>query len=198
MLSIYHAPGTRSIRPIWLCFELEIDIDIKTVSFTPEYLTSAEWRAISPAGKLPVLKDDNLTMFESGAMMEYILDQYGLGRLRPMKGTDEYAYHQQWCWFSESTLARPLGMNRMLRSKSGEDELADLARSKVEDCLQVVERALNGQDYLLGEFYAADIMMGYTLELTRRFKILDERFPDTLDYLASLKQRPACQRAMNS
>lgn len=197
MITIYHAPGTRSIRPIWLSFELSLDIEIETVPFTPDFLDSPEWRAISPAGKLPVLQDGDLTMFESGAMVEYILDRYGEGRLRPAAGSTESALHQQWSWFSESTLARPLGMSRMLRPAESEGSLADDARHKIESCLNVVDMALRGKQYLLGnEFYAADIMMGYSLVLTKRFKILDERFPATLAYVDRLMAREACKRAM--
>ena len=65
MLRIYHAPGTRSVRPIWLCYELGIEVEVVTVPFTPEYLSSDEWRLISPAGKVPILVDGDLTMFES-------------------------------------------------------------------------------------------------------------------------------------
>ncbi|MCB1693032.1 MAG: glutathione S-transferase [Pseudomonadales bacterium] len=193
MLTIYHAPGTRSIRPIWLCFELGLEIDIRTVSFTPEFLASPEWRAISPAGKLPLLQDGDLTMFESGAMMEYILDACGGGRLRPAPGTHESALHHQWSWFSESTLARPLGIARMMR---GGDLAGDLGE-KVSTCLAVVDEAVQDKSFLLGEtFYSADIMMGYTLELLRRFDLLDDRFPNALRYLEQLKSRDACQRAM--
>ncbi len=196
MIQIYHAPGTRSVRPIWLCFELGLEIEIITIPFTPQYLQSEDWRAISPAGKLPVLRDDDLVMFESGAMMDYILDRYGNGELRPQLGTKEAALHQQWCWFAESTLARPLGMNRMLRRDDA--DLASVARTKVEDCLSLVESALVDRDFLLGNFYSADIMMGYSLELTHRFQILNESYPNALSYLSSLKQRDACKRAMDA
>ena len=138
-------------------------------------------------------------MFESGAMMEYLLDRYGEERLRPPRGSHDMALHQQWSWFSESTLARPLGMNRMLRVQVEGDSLADDARSKIRSCIAVVERALDGNAYLLGnEFYAADIMMGYSLVLTKRFKLLDDQFPITLEYLERLMGRDACQRAMSA
>ena len=194
MLRIYHAPGTRSVRPIWLCYELGIEVDVVTVPFTPEYLRSDEWRLISPAGKIPILQDGDLTMFESGAMMDYILDRYGNGRLRPVAGTPEFALHQQWSWFAESTLSRPLGMGRIVRSS--QEDIPKIATEKVEDCLHTVESALEGKDFLVGEFSSADIMLGYSLELTRRFEILDDRFPNTLAYLERLISRDACVRTL--
>ncbi|MEQ8992767.1 MAG: glutathione S-transferase N-terminal domain-containing protein [Pseudomonadales bacterium] len=95
MIKIFHAPGTRSIRPIWLCYELGLDVEIITIDFSQSYRNAPEWRAISPAGKVPVLTDGALTMFESGAITSYILDRYGNSRLRPKRGTGESSlFHQ--------------------------------------------------------------------------------------------------------
>jgi len=200
VLTIYHVPGTRSLRPIWLCYELGLPVEVATIDFSPAYRNSAEWRAISPGGKVPVLRDGDLTMFESGAMVEYILERYGNGRLRPAPGTAESALHHQWCWFAEATLIRPLGTNRFARSKgeSGEQLVAE-AIEKTRASLGVVEGALAGRDYLLGSaFGAADIMMGYSLELLASLKLLDERYPASLGYLNRLRARDAFQRAMSA
>jgi len=200
VLTIYHVPGTRSLRPIWLCYELGLPVEVAAIDFSPAYRNSAEWRAISPGGKVPVLRDGDLTMFESGAMVEYILERYGNGRLRPAPGTAESALHHQWCWFAEATLIRPLGTNRFARSKgeSGEQLVAE-AIEKTRASLGVVEGALAGRDYLLGSaFGAADIMMGYSLELLASLKLLDERYPASLGYLNRLRARDAFQRAMSA
>ena len=69
--------GTRSVRPIWLCHELELPVEIEPIDFAPAFRDSAQWRAISPAGKVPAMVDGDLTMFESGAMVDYILERYG-------------------------------------------------------------------------------------------------------------------------
>jgi glutathione S-transferase len=122
----------------------------------------------------PILQEEDLTIFESGATKEYILDRYGNGELRPKAGSKASAYYHQWAWFSESTLARPLGLNPMLRAK--DEENSDLAKdvvTKLKTRLGVVEQALLDWQFILGnEFSAADIMLGYSLELVRRFKIL--------------------------
>ena len=72
MLRIYHVRGTRSVRPIWLCYELDLPIEVAPIDFSPAYRNSPEWRAISPAGKVPAMTDGGMTMFESGAMIDYI------------------------------------------------------------------------------------------------------------------------------
>ncbi len=200
MLKIYHVRGTRSVRPIWLCYELDLPIKIEPIDFSPAFRNSPEWRAISPAGKVPAMTDGDMTMFESGAMVDYILERYGEGRLRPAPGTAESAIHHQWCWFSEATLARPLGLNRLLRHEAERNEtVAADGEQKARVCLEAVDQAVSDRDFLLGsEFGAADIMMGYSLQLVANLKVLDEQYPNAQAYLERLKSRDACTRAMNA
>ena len=114
MITIYHVPRTRSVRVIWLCEELGVPYEVVPVDFSAEYRASAQWRKLNPVGKVPVMTDDSpsagpITIFESGAMVEYVLDHYGDGRLRPAPCTAEHALYLQWTWFAEATFARPLG-----------------------------------------------------------------------------------------
>ena len=200
MLKIYHVRGTRSVRPIWLCYELELEFEIAPIDFSPTFRDSEQWRAISPAGKVPAMTDGDMTMFESGAMVDYILERYGKGRLHPVRGTVQSAIHHQWCWFGEATLSRPLGINRLLRNKTeSDDSIAADAEQKARECLKVVDSAVSGRDFLLGaEFGAADIMVGYSLGLLASVRVLDERYPNALAYFKRLQDREACKRAMNA
>lgn len=200
MLKIYHVKGTRSVRPIWLCHELDLPVEIETIDFSPAFRNSPAWRAISPAGKVPIMTDGDLTMFESGAMIDYILERYGEGRLRPAPGTAQSALHHQWCWFSEATLLRPLGLNRLMTHKAGDqDAMASDAEKKARECLHVVDQAVSDRDYLLGsEFDASDIMMGYSLALLDSLKVLDDQYPRARGYLDRLKARPAFMRTMSA
>lgn len=193
-MKIFHVPGTRSVRPVWLCYELGLEVEVVTIDFSPKYRDSKEWRAISPAGKVPALVDGDLKMFESGAMMDYILAQYAGGRLTPNPGTIDHAHYRQWCWFAEATLIRPLGLYRILRArKEPVNELIDEAQAKFHDSLAAVESQLDGRRYLLGqEFCAADIMMGYSVGLTE--PLLDDRYPNLRVYLETLKARDAYVR----
>ena len=95
MLTIYHALGTRSLRVIWTCEELKIPYQVETIPFTADYRASKEWRNKNPVGKVPVLKDDDFIMFESGAMVQYILDRHGNGQLQPKPGTPEHGLYLQ-------------------------------------------------------------------------------------------------------
>jgi glutathione S-transferase len=196
-MKIYHVAGTRSIRPIWLCYELDVAVEVETIDFSASYRASPEWRAISPAGKVPALTDGALTMFESGAMVSYLLERYGEGRLRPEPGSTDSALFHQWCWFSEATLIRPLGLARMLREQEG--SLSADAREKALESLGVVETALADQEFLVGgAFSAADVMMGYSLHLLQKFGLMDTDHLASNDYLSRLKARDACIRAFQT
>ncbi len=197
MLKIFHVPGARSVRPIWLCYELGLRVDVEKIDFSPMYRDSEEWRAISPTGKVPAMVDGDLRMFESGAMVDYLLERYGNGRLYPKPGTTESAAYRQWCWFSESTLIRPLGLHRVLRArKEPIDDLVDEVERKFRDSLNAVEAELDGKEFILGaDFSAADIMMGYSLALIER--LLGDDNPNLHDYLDRLKAREAYQRVAN-
>ena len=79
MLKIYHVKGTRAVRVIWLCEELKVPYEVQVIDFSPDYRNSPEWRSISPTGKVPAMTDGDLTMFESGAMADYVYEKYGNG-----------------------------------------------------------------------------------------------------------------------
>ena len=194
MLKIYHVPGTRSVRVIWLCEELGEPYETISVDFSPAYRASPEWRSKNPVGKVPVLEDGDLSIFESGAMVQYILDRYGSGRLQPAAGTPAHAEYLQWSWFAEATFARPLGeiVNHRRAFQEAEQSAAAIAemQNRAGLCLEAVDSAVANRDYLLGaEFSAADIMMGYTLLLADA--LLDEPMPPGASaYYGRLTERP--------
>ena len=170
MIEIYHAPRTRGIRPIWTCEELGLDYKVVPVDFSAEYRATEEWRRMNPVGKVPVLIDGDLTMFESGAMVQYLLDRYGAGStLQPAAGSPEHALYLQWSWFAESTFARPLGEivnhGRAFPDAPNPQAIEEM-QARAWLCVAALEGALDQQEWILGAtFSAADIMLGYSLKL---------------------------------
>ena len=201
MLKVYHVPGSRSVRVVWLCEELELSYERVPIDFSAEYRASAEWRRLNPVGKVPAMTDGELVLFESGAMVEYLLDRYGEGRLRPTPGSDAYARYLQWSWFAEATFARPLGEivnHRRVFAAESSPRMLDEMRDRSRSCLTAVDDALAGHDYLIGdEFTAADVMMGYSIFLALRVRAMDEgEFPNVTAYYDRLGARPAFVRTM--
>ena len=200
-MKVYHVAGSRSARVIWLCEELGLPCEVETIDFSPAFRATPAWRAKNPTGKVPVLDDDGFTIYESGAMVQYILTRYGNGRLQPTEGWGEGAKFLQWCWFAEATFARPLGdiMHHTVFKPEAERIPAVVAdaRQRALVCLDAVDAAVADSAYLLGnEFMAADIMMGYTLRLAKRTGVLEDAHSHASAYFARLESRPAYQRAV--
>ena len=187
-------------RTIWLCEELELPYEIVPVDFSRKYRASPEWRAMNPVGKVPVMTDGDLTLFESGAMVQYVLDRYGGGRLEPARGTREHALYMQWSWFAEATFTRPLGEIVNHRRVFGDRATPGGSSRRWEDrvrlCLDALDREMRGKDYLVGAFTAADIMMGYTLRSCRRL-LPDDSLPEHASvYWDRLSARDAYKAAI--
>jgi glutathione S-transferase len=197
MIKLYHAPRTRSVRVRWLLEELGVPYELVPVTFKPPAKTFSQ---DTPFGKLPAIVDGDVTIGESGAIVEYILERYGNGRLAPAIGSPLRGEFLQWVHYAEATAFPPLGIIVWHTLFKGDADqipgvVAD-ARERAAATLDVVERALTGKTYLLGtDFSAADVMMGFTLAVARILGVLDERFPNLAAYLSRMETRPAFQRA---
>jgi glutathione S-transferase len=199
MIKLYHAPLTRSIRIYWLLEELGIPYELSLVKFTPGKLPFAQ---STPYGKVPAIEDGEVVMIESGAILEYILEKYGQGRLAPAPGTPGRAAFLQWVYFSEATALPPVGdiVRHTLFKPEPEriPAVVEDARGRLGATLAIVEKALEGRPYLLGQdFSAADIMMGVTLLIARRLNSLEDRFKNLHAYLGRLESRPALRKALS-
>ncbi len=201
MLKLYHSPRTRSVRIYWLLEELAVPYELETLAFTLETLKAAAYLKVHPLGKLPAIQDGDLIMFESGAILEYILEKYGNGRLAPAPGSPDRGAFLQWVHFAEATATPPLSdiAQHMLFKPEAERIPAVVAdgQARVAAVLAALEQTLAGKQYLLGsEFTAADIMMGYSLLLVKWFGLLTPEYPNATAYLARLEQRPALRKAL--
>lgn len=198
MIKLYFAPQTRAVRILWLLEELGLPYELERVEFRPT--SDRFFQQPTPTGKLPTLDDGEVVMCESGAIVEYLLERYGEGRLAPPAGSPERAAFLQWLHFAESTAFPPLGIVVWLsRYRQDGDEhgaIIEDARERAASGLEFLERALGEEGYLLGDaFSAADIMMGFTLMAARLLAVLDARFPRCNAYLDRLAARPAFQKA---
>ena len=198
MLKLYFAPRTRAVRIVWLLEELRLDYELKSVEFVPT--KTAFFAQQTPTGKLPTLEDGDIIMCESGAIIEYLLERYGDGRLAPPIGTPARAKYLQWLHYSESTAQPPLGIVIWLTVYRNEaDKYAELvthARKRAVACFDYIEKELGEGPYLLGDlFTAADIMMGFTVAAGLLMGAIDDRHPRIKKYFETLETRPAFRHA---
>ena len=181
MIRLYHAPLSRSVRIVWLLEELGLPYELETaelVTPTPEPFAQK-----TPFGKVPALEDGDVVMFESGAILEYLLERYGGGRLAPPPGSPQRGAFLQWVHFAEGTAFSGIGAIAW-HTRFRED--ADQMPQAIEDyrtwatkSLELVEQTLVDGDYLLGsEFSGADIMVGYTVLAAKALGVIGDGFPN--------------------
>ncbi len=197
MITLYHVPLSRSLRVRWLLEELALPYTLITRSFAE--LKRPEHLALHPLGKVPALTDGDVVLYESGAILQHLLERYGAGRLEPEPGTRERSLYWQWFHYAEATVTPPLGLivrhTALLPEAERIPTVEVWARAQLQQLLAPVERALAGQSWLLTEFSAADIMLGYSLKLASVLRLLDDSVPNLSAYLARCEERPAYRRA---
>jgi glutathione S-transferase len=199
MLTLYHAPMARSARIYWLLEELGIPYELRRIEFVPP---DRPFSQPTPTGKLPTLEDGSLVLFESGAILEYVLERYGGGRLMPPSGSPLRGRFLQWVHFAESAFTGlgNMAWHRIQRRDADQIPKAmDDYRQWALASLDVLERALEGGPYLLGEdLSGADIQMGYTVQVAEWFGLVGADHPRVAAYLERLAARPAFKRTMAS
>jgi glutathione S-transferase len=197
LLTVYHLSTSRSERVIWLMEELGEPYEL--VVFQRENMRSPPaMRAIHPLAKSPTIRDGDLTIVESGAILEYIVEKYGKGRLAPDKSTDDYGRYLQWMHFCEGSLLQILFQTLRATGAFGGEPTGDLEalRHNSDRYLDFVESGLVGRPYFAGaEFTAADIMMMYALRWVDRITDI-EKYPNIKAYRARIAERPAFKKAM--
>ncbi len=198
MLTVHHLNQSRSKRVLWLLEELEMPYqridhqrDAKT-RLAPESL-----KAVHPLNKAPVIVDGDITLCESSAVMEYIIDQDSEKRLRPEAGTTEYYQYMEWSHFAEGSLGLPVMCKLFMgmETRSGDQPMDSYIAKEVRLDFGYIESVLAGREYFAGsEFTAADIMMTIMLEIAGRIGLLEGQ-EKTQAYLAKVQQRPAYKKA---
>ena len=166
MLKVHFAPNSRAGRIIWLLEELELPYEINKMEFHPKDLKSDEHRARHPLGRVPVLDDGEIRIFESGAIIEYVLERHKKGGLKPEVESQEYPSYLQWFHYCEGMVMPPINtiiVQTILLPPERKDETAlGQAQRLLAKALAPVDKALEGRDYLIGNFSAADVMLGHS------------------------------------
>ena len=198
MVTVYHLNESRSVRVLWLLEELDAPYEI--VRFQRDHTRRAppELAKVHPLGKAPVIQDGDLVLAESGAIVEYLVERHGGGRLAPRPETAAWGLYLQWLHFAEGSAMLPLLLElftNMGLIPGGKDSgLMGFVRLELGKQLDYIERELGEKEHLLGAFTAADVMMGFPLDLAERQGHLAGR-PRLLAYVERLRARPAYQRA---
>ena len=201
MLKLHHAPNSRAGRIVWLLEELELPYDINTMKFHPSDLKSDEHRARHPLGRIPVLEDNDISIYESGAIVEYILARHAPGKLKPDVHDNTYPQYLQWFHYCEGMVMPPMNtivVHTIILPEERRDEVVlGQAQRLLSKALSPINDALEGKEYLIGDFSAADIMLGHALYMSKRLNCVSNDLSNIVDYIARIESRPCFQKAIN-
>ena len=214
MLTVHHLNNSRSQRILWLLEELALPYEIVCYQRDAKtMLAPPELRRVHPLGKSPVVTtDDGLTLAESGAIIETVVERYGQGRLAPAAGSPEALRYRYWLHYAEGSAMPPL--------------LLKLVFDKIENTpmpffVKPIAKAISGKaksgfitpqitthlDFMEGElgkslwfagdaFTGADIQMSFPVEAAQARGGLNASRPKLMAYLERIHARPAYQRAL--
>ena len=199
MIKLYHMPRTRSVRIIWLLEELGLDYEVEVL--TGDTKSAPAFLKISPFGKVPAIEDGDLVLTESVAIVQYILSEYGQGRLHPPVDSKDYAKFLQWLNFGEATLMQPIAeviVNKLFRPEEHQHQFSiDNGTKNFSDMARVIDVVLANSDYLVGDaFTAADIVTGYSLNVADMLGLISaiDDIAHLRDYIDRLRSREAFKK----
>jgi glutathione S-transferase len=214
MITVHHLNNSRSQRVLWLLEELGVTYEIKRYERDPRtMLAPPSLRDVHPLGKSPVITDGDITVAESGAILEYLVEQYDDdGRLVPAAHTPERLRWRYWMHFAEGSAMSPL-LIKLICEKVARSPMPFFARpiaraisAKVQAMavepnlkrqLDFMESELTHNKWFAGdEFSAADIQMSFPLEAAAQRAGLDVSRPKLMGFLKRIHARPAYKRAL--
>ena len=201
MLTLHFAPNSRAGRIVWLLEELQLPYEINKMAFHPQDLKSDAHRARHPLGRVPVLDDGDVRIFESGAIVEYVIARHKNGGLRPSDDAPEFPEFLQWFHYCEGMVMPPVNtivVQTLLLPKERQDATAlGQAQRLLSKALVPVNEALEGRDYLIGDFSAADIMLGHACFMSNRLGCVGEDMPYLKAYVERVANRPHFKTAID-
>ncbi|MDQ2822816.1 MAG: glutathione S-transferase [Pseudomonadota bacterium] len=213
MIVVHHLNNSRSQRILWLLEELGLAYEIKKYERDPKtMLAPPELKKVHPLGKSPVITDDDNVVAESGAIVEYLVERYGQGRLVPPAGTPDKLRYNHILHFAEGTAMPPLLMKLVfdrIETQKMPFFVKPIAKGiaakvkqmmilpNLQNNLNFLEAELNKSTWFAGEeFTAADVQISFVLEASAARAGLDARYPKLTAFLARIHARPAYQRAL--
>lgn len=198
MIVVHHLNDSRSQRILWLLEELGAPYEIRSYARDAQTrLAPPELKAVHPLGKSPVITDGEMTVHESGAIIDYLIRRHGAGKLQPPAGSADHEVYLQWLHYAEGSAMLPL-MLFMYVMRLGEAgaPLHPRIEGEIDNHLAYLDQALEGRDYLLGEaLTGADIQMSFVGEVGRAFGKLPG-YPRATAWLDRLHARPAYKAAI--
>ena len=213
MIVVHHLNNSRSQRVLWLLEEMGLKYEIKRYERDKTtMLAPPELRKIHPLGKSPVVTDGDLTLAESGAIVEYLVERYGDGCLAPARELPAYLRYRFWLHYAEGSLMPPMLLKLVFDKiestpmpffvKPIANAISGKAKSsfimpQINIHLDYLEaELLKSEWFVSNEFTAADVQMSFPIEAAAARGGLSSNRPKLTNYLQRIHGRPAYQRAV--
>jgi glutathione S-transferase len=198
MLTLHHLNDSRSQRILWLFEEIGVPYELKNYQRNAQTrLAPPELKSVHALGKSPVICDGDLTIAESGAIVDYIIRRYGKGAMMPEIGSGDYEVYNEWMHYAEGSAMLPLLLHLYVgRLKEAGAPLHPRIDSELANHLGHVDRALQGRAFFVGSaLTGADIQMSFVGEMAKIFDKLGP-YPNLSAWLSRMHARPAFQRSV--
>lgn len=199
MMRLYHCVGARSMRSLWLLYEMGVEFELETLEFSMESLRTPDYLSVSPLGRVPCLVDKEVKLFESGAICQYLCENYDDGRLYRAPGSRDRIKWLQWIHYAETIAVHGAALVQQkvfIAPEKRSDVVQKLESRRLFLSIKMLEPILSEQKYLLGDsFTAVDTGIGYSIHLAKKF--IDTSALTAVDaYYERLISRDAFQRAL--
>lgn len=211
-ITVHHLNNSRSQRILWLLEELGLEYEVKRYERDPETMLAPDsLRSVHPLGKSPIITDEELTLAESGAIVEYLVERYDNGRLAPLVGTSDRLRYTYWLHYAEGSAMPPLVMQLIFNQVEEKSPffLRPVAKvitrqvkqtylePQISQQLGYMEAELEKSTWFVGdELTAADIQLSFPLEAAASQSNLDAGYPQLKTFLERIHARPAYQKAI--
>lgn len=201
-MKIYYAPNTRAVRIVWLCEELGLPYELERFKLGDPAMRAPDYLKVNPMGRVPTLEDDDVTISESGAIVEYVLAKHGNARLVPEVASSDFPAYLQWLHYAEGMIMPPVNtivVETLLLSAERRNQVnVDRATKLLTRMLGAVDQHLQGREFLAGSFSGADIMTGHACIVATRLGADVSAMPNVASYVERLKARPALRSAWDA
>ena len=198
-MKLYFAPNSRAVKIAWLLEELELSYEIEKYSVGDKALRTPEYYKLHPMGRVPVLEDETVKIYESGAIVQYLLARHGKGRFQPKIEEPHFPDYLQWLHYAEGSIMQQINtmvVETILLPPERKNEV-NVARALklLKIALLNVDNRLKDRDYLAGEFSGADIMTGHSCYAAKRLKVDLSEMENLSKYIDRLLDREAFKKA---
>ena len=198
-MKLYFAPNSRAVRIAWLLEELGLEYELEKYTVGDRALRTPAYYKIHPMGRIPVLDDGGARIYESGAIVQYLLARHGNGKFVPDVNAPSFPEYLQWLHYAEGSIMGQVNIlvveTILLPPEKRSDVNVNRALKLLRVALGNVDNRLQDREYLTGTFTGADIMTGHACFGAMNAGAEIDDYEHLNAYINRLLKRPALEKA---